>query len=79
VALLAVRRSIGLLVRRIAKKTERIKGAHEHCRRKYAANIRLLQLHLKTHTPPHREPRPELEHTKKNKYIRIRYPRITIK
>jgi len=50
------------------EKTERIKGAHEHCRRKYAANIRLLQLHLKTHTPPHREPRPELEHTKKNKF-----------
>lgn len=56
------------------RKTERIKGAHEHSRRKYAANIRhppfairLLQLHLKTHTPPHREPRSELGHTERNK------------
>lgn len=32
------------------QKEERIKGAHEHCRRKYAVNIRLLQLQLKIHT-----------------------------
>lgn len=32
------------------QKEERIKGAHEHSRRKYAVNIRLLQLQLKIHT-----------------------------
>lgn len=32
------------------QKEERIKGAHEQSRRKYAVNIRLLQLQLKIHT-----------------------------
>lgn len=55
------------------EKTERIKGAHEHSRRKYAANIRLLQLHLKTHLHSlthtfdfaHKKPRSKLEYTMK--------------